>query len=978
MQKILLLIGLVLSAFTATAQVIYVDADAGGNNDGTSWTDAYTDLGIAINNAEAGSSLWIAGGRYVTPDTAAFFIDRELSLYGGFDGSETSVEEADPVTNPTILSGDVMGNDNGTVYDSTLAADNNRVLIIIDTSEVTSSFTVTLDGLTIRDGAVAADYEEGSPIPFAGGGLYSEARTDISRVTFTANRAPFGSASAHIFTTGSQSTFDNVVSEGNYSGIRGNHYFNSVDSISFTNSTFSGSTDVVVDGGFISTVAMTGLTIDGCSFSDLNGGDVVRGGALNTASTLDIRIMNSDFSNLSADLGGALYLRNPNLYLADRETNAEECVIDNCTFTDINAQRWGGAAFFGNISHTISNSTFTDGIGAQTGGLGGAVYGQSGDTIRYAYHIDNTDFIRNTTSGSSGGAIFYFADGVDVKITGSRFEGNIAAGNAGAIFLQGSSTDRVTASMIDNCEFVGNTAGAGFAAAALLLFEKSTVSNSSFMENSATNGSLYVGAGGKAYHVVNSEFTNNGSSTNSTFARGAGIWAGLSGGNLGDSVVVDSCTFSGNVVSGDDFISGGSAIYVSGDTGPMVPSFRVMNSSFVNNASTNDADAAIEVINGTNLEVINSDFFANSSSGNGGAINMWQLPERDTLDNVPFTFYLPDNLPTLTVERSLFVNNNAGVQGGAINLFSSTIDMRNSIMLGNTVDNGEGSGGGIIINGSSSPGAVLDNYLINNTFYNNRDGGRIGIDTLPGSVGNAVAIFQPGNTDADSNAVVLTIQNNAFFMDAPQEESIGLELNTGDVSDPTGFGAITVNSLGGNYFSSSLAANLPFTDVSGEDIVNVEVDLEDIFVDPFESDPNSDFPNVNLVDSETNVLINGGTTGDLVPEVDFYNRTRIGLPDIGAIELDTTSTSVAEPISQSGLALEFFPNPTVDVVNIVNHDPAIRDFTVLVSDMQGRFVGGRQFGAVNNKLDVSGLPKGVYNLTLLINGKVYSQQIMRQ
>lgn len=977
MQKFLLFFGLLLAAFTTSAQVVYVDADAGGANDGTSWADAYTDLSVAIDSAAAGSSLWIAAGRYVTPETSPFFIDRELSLYGGFAGTETAVDEADPETNVTILSGDVMGNDNGSVYDSELAADNNQVLVVIDTNEV-STFTVTLDGLTIRDGAIAADYEDGSPVPFAGGGLYAEARTRISRVRFTANRAPFGSASAHIFTTGSQSSFDNIISEGNYSGIRGNHYFNSVDSVAFTNSTFTGSTDVAVNGGFISTVAMDGLTVDNCSFSDLNGGTVVRGGAINTASTLDIRILNSDFNNLSADLGGALYLRNPDVYGEDRELDADEVIIDNCTFTDVNGLRWGGAIFLGNLSHTIRNSTFTDGIGAQTGGLGGALYAQSSDTIRYAYRIENTDFIRNTTSGSSGGAIFYFAENVDVSITDSRFEGNIAAGNGGALFIQGDSADRQSQTVIDNCEFVGNTASAGFAAAALLLFETSTVSNSTFSGHSATNGSLYVGAGGKTYRVLNSEFTDNGSASNAASARGAGIWAGLSGGNAPDSVVVDSCTFRGNVVTGDDFISGGSAIYVSGDVGPMSPSFRVMNSSFVNNAATNDADAAIEVVNGTHLEVINSDFFANSSSGNGGAINMWQLPERDTLDGVPFTFYVADNLPKLTVERSLFVNNNAGVQGGAINLFSSTIDMRNSVMLGNTVDNGAGSGGGIIINGSSSIGAELDNYLINNTFYNNRDGGRAGIDTLPGSVGNAVAIFQPGNTDADTNSVTLTIQNNAFFMDAPEEESIGLELNIGDVSDPTGFGAIDINSLGGNYFSSSLSASLPINVLSGEDVVNPGIDLEDVFVDPFESDPSSDFPDVNLVDSETNVLINGGTTGDLVPEVDFYNRQRIGLPDIGAIELDTTSTSVAEPIGQSGLALEFFPNPTVDVVNIVNNDAAVRHFSVLVSDMQGRFVAGRQFGAVNNKLDLGALPKGVYNLTLLINGKAYSKQIVRQ
>ncbi len=145
MKKFLLFCGLLLVAITAKAQV-YVDADATGNNDGTTWADAYTDLSIAIDSAAAGSDLWIAAGTYVTPDSTPFFIDREISLYGGFAGSETTAEEADPATNPTVLSGDVMGNDVVGSYDSLLAVDNNRVLVVLDTNE-TSQFTVIIDGV---------------------------------------------------------------------------------------------------------------------------------------------------------------------------------------------------------------------------------------------------------------------------------------------------------------------------------------------------------------------------------------------------------------------------------------------------------------------------------------------------------------------------------------------------------------------------------------------------------------------------------------------------------------------------------------------------------------------------------------------------------------------------------------------------------------------------------------------------------------
>jgi hypothetical protein len=68
----------------------------------------------------------------------------------------------------------------------------------------------------------------------------------------------------------------------------------------------------------------------------------------------------------------------------------------------------------------------------------------------------------------------------------------------------------------------------------------------------------------------------------------------------------------------------------------------------------------------------------------------------------------------------------------------------------------------------------------------------------------------------------------------------------------------------------------------------------------------------------------------------------------------------------------------VNEVNIQNNDPAITSFTVVVTDMQGRVVTGRQFRETTNRLDVSALPTGVYNLQLMINGRLYSKQIVKQ
>lgn len=119
-QIAVLLAGLLLAAPAHAERVIYVNQNAAGVSDGSSWKDAYTDLQAALDDArDVGGSpceIWVATGTY-KPDrgtgdqSLAFELSSGVALYGGFAGDEQCRDERDWVANETILSGDLNGDD---------------------------------------------------------------------------------------------------------------------------------------------------------------------------------------------------------------------------------------------------------------------------------------------------------------------------------------------------------------------------------------------------------------------------------------------------------------------------------------------------------------------------------------------------------------------------------------------------------------------------------------------------------------------------------------------------------------------------------------------------------------------------------------------------------------------------------------------------------------------------------------------------
>lgn len=134
---------------------VYVKSGAAGG-DGRSWENAYATLNEALL-APGVREIWITSGVY-SPDQGSisrldsFVAACDIDIIGGFRGDETEPAQRDPSANPTILTGDLLRNDD----DTAASRDDNSEVVFVAVQG-----SVVLDGLTIershtRDSSSAA------------------------------------------------------------------------------------------------------------------------------------------------------------------------------------------------------------------------------------------------------------------------------------------------------------------------------------------------------------------------------------------------------------------------------------------------------------------------------------------------------------------------------------------------------------------------------------------------------------------------------------------------------------------------------------------------------------------------------------------------------------------------------------------------------------------------------------------------------
>jgi regulation of enolase protein 1 (concanavalin A-like superfamily) len=236
-----------------TGNVIYVNVNATGANNGSSWADALTDLLSAINTTCPGiTEVWVAAGTYYPTTTGdrgiSFRLRNGRAVYGGFNGTETMLSQRNWVANPTILSGDIgIPGDNS---DNSFHVVRNYSFLLNNSAR--------LDGFTITGGNAT-----GSASNTYGGGMFNfQSNPTIANCTFINNSGINGGGVAN---QNSAPTYLNCRFIQNTGTVRGGGMYNENADPMVINGSFTG--NFSLNGGGLYASASSFPVITNSSFS---------------------------------------------------------------------------------------------------------------------------------------------------------------------------------------------------------------------------------------------------------------------------------------------------------------------------------------------------------------------------------------------------------------------------------------------------------------------------------------------------------------------------------------------------------------------------------------------------------------------------------------------------------------------------------------------------------------------------------------
>ena len=400
----------------------YVKTGGNDANTGADFSTAFATLQKALDEATAGSKIYIAAGTYkptvgvdidgnstIGAREVTFQIPDGVEVYGGFAGTETGaitqavLDARDFVTNTTILSGDINGDDNVTGTFPNLVYNNytENAYHVIYTTGVSSATKV--DGLTISGGN-ANGIGIGND---TGGGMYNDnfSSPSLTYCTFLQNS---GGGGGGMYNINSSPMLTNCsFSQNKSNGDGGGMHNDGSSSPSLTNCTFS-QNNAFIDGGGMCNEDSSSPSLTNCTFSQNNAyvdGGFGGGGMYNEGSSSPI-LTNCTFSQNNAYANGAgggilvfsfsasLTLTNCSFFQNTANgslggggiLNIGTPTLTNCTFSQNNATDGGGIADYGSL--TLTNCSFSENTATSRGG---GMYSESTSPI-----IRNSIFFGNT------------------------------------------------------------------------------------------------------------------------------------------------------------------------------------------------------------------------------------------------------------------------------------------------------------------------------------------------------------------------------------------------------------------------------------------------------------------------------------------------------------------------------------------------------------------------------------------------------
>lgn len=416
----------------STPTIFYVKSTAPSGGNGSSWTNAFNNLDSALLAAAISSGsdqIWVAKGTY-TPsikygggysgnesNLVTFNLPSNVSIYGGFNGDETKLNQRKPNQYITILDGQLAGTD--------------KAWHVLTADGITN---VIVDGFTIQNGDASG--------PDQGIVIFQDSSSVVTDIDYAHDNGG-GLIARH----GAHITLNNNKFKNNSS--------NNINATMLT--LIPPIIPIIGGGGAISSMDINTLvTITACTFTNNTAISLGNnGGALNTVFEGSFSVSASTFSNNSCDqVGGAIHGR------AGGNISVNACSLNNNKITsNLLGIESGGCIGVINTNVSVVNSTFNGNLGDPSFGGGGAIFFHSpfDDGDAYTLVVSNSTFVNNKGSDFGGGGILIFGIktniGTIATISNCTFSGNVG-GIGGGIYIDSIATTVTNSTFINNKAWV--------------------------------------------------------------------------------------------------------------------------------------------------------------------------------------------------------------------------------------------------------------------------------------------------------------------------------------------------------------------------------------------------------------------------------------------------------------------------------------------------------------------------------------------